>query len=203
MVLKYLITWLILAVLLSGCGDSSLQIEPLPYDGTILSFGDSLTYGTGVKRQESYPSVLQELTGRTVVNAGVPGELTAEGLKRLPGLLDKHQPDLLILIHGGNDMLRKKSLEKAVDNLRQMIEISRSNNVPVVMMAVPNPTLILSPADFYEELAEEMKVPIEVDAIADVLQYPSNKSDAVHPNAKGYRIMAESIYELLNSIGGL
>ena len=203
MVLKYLITWLILAVLLSGCGDSSLQIEPLPYDGTILSFGDSLTYGTGVKRQESYPSVLQELTGRTVVNAGVPGELTAEGLKRLPGLLDKHQPDLLILIHGGNDMLRKKSLEKAVDNLRQMIEISRSKNVPVVMMAVPNPTLILSPADFYEELAEEMKVPIEVDAIADVLQYPSNKSDAVHPNAKGYRIMAESIYELLNSIGGL
>ena len=203
MVLKYLISWLILAVLLSGCGDSSLQIEPLPYDGTILSFGDSLTYGTGVKRQESYPSVLQELTGRTVVNAGVPGELTAEGLKRLPGLLDKHQPDLLILIHGGNDMLRKKSLEKAVDNLRQMIEISRSNNVPVVMMAVPNPTLILSPADFYEELAEEMKVPIEVDAIADVLQYPSNKSDAVHPNAKGYRIMAESIYELLNSIGGL
>lgn len=203
MVLKHLITWLILAVLMSGCGDSSLQIEPLPYDGTILSFGDSLTYGTGVKRQESYPSVLQELTGRTVVNAGVPGELTAEGLKRLPGLLDKHQPDLLILIHGGNDMLRKKNLENAVGNLRQMIEISRSKNIPVVMMAVPNPTLILSPADFYEELAEEMKVPIEVDAIADVLQYPSNKSDAVHPNAKGYRIMAESIYELLNSIGGL
>ncbi len=100
-------------------------------------------------------------------------------------------------------MLRKKNLPKAVENLRQMIEISRSKNIPVVMMAVPNPTLILSPADFYEELAEEMNVPIEVDAIADVLQYPSNKSDAVHPNAKGYRIMAESIYELLNSLGAL
>ena len=76
-------------------------------------------------------------------------------------------------------------------------------NVPVVMMAVPNPTLILSPADFYEELAEEMNVPIEVDAIADVLQYPSNKSDAVHPNDKGYRMMAESLHELLQSAGAL
>jgi lysophospholipase L1-like esterase len=129
--------------------------------------------------------------------------LTAKGLERLPGLLDKHQPDLLILIHGGNDMLRKKSLQKATDNLRQMIALSRNRGIPVVMMAVPNPTLVLSPADFYEELASEMSVPIEIDAIADILQYPSNKSDAVHPNAKGYRMMAESLQDLLSSTGAL
>jgi lysophospholipase L1-like esterase len=190
-------------LLLTGCGGSRHEFDPIPDDGVILSFGDSLTHGTGVKRNESYPSVLQQLTGRMVINAGVPGEVTADGVKRLPALLDKHQPDLLILIHGGNDMLRKKNLELAVDNLRQMIEMSRNRNVPVIMMAVPNPTLILSPAEFYEELAGEMNVPIEVDAISDILQYPSNKSDAVHPNADGYRKMAESLQQLLISIGAL
>ena len=190
-------------LLLTGCGGSRHEFDPIPDDGVILSFGDSLTYGTGAKRNESYPSVLQQLTGRTVINAGVPGEVTADGLKRLPSLLDQHQPDLLILIHGGNDMLRKKNLDLAVNNLRQMIEMARNRNVPVIMMAVPNPTLILSPAEFYEELANEMNVPIEVDAISDILQYPSNKSDAVHPNAGGYRKMAESLQELMISVGAL
>ena len=203
MFFKPVTTCLLLVFWLAGCGNSGPQFDSIPVDGSILAFGDSLTYGTGVKKHESYPSVLQELTGRTVINAGVPGELTANGLQRLPGLLDQHQPDLLILVHGGNDMLRKKNLAKAVENLRQMIELSRNRNIPVAMMAVPNPTLILSPAEFYEELATEMNVPIEVDAIADILQYPGNKSDAVHPNAKGYRMMAESIHELLTSAGAL
>ena len=100
-------------------------------------------------------------------------------------------------------MLRKKNLDVATENLRQMINISRSRDVPVVMMGVPNPTLILSPADFYEQVAEEMEVPIEVDAIADILQYPANKSDTVHPNAKGYRMMAESLQQLLQDTGAL
>lgn len=194
---------LILFLLIAGCGGSGPSIDPLPEDAVILAFGDSLTHGSGVKREQSYPAILQAITGRQVINAGVPGEVTADGLRRLPGLLEKHQPDLLILIHGGNDMLRKKNLDVATENLRQMINISRSRDIPVVMMGVPNPTLILSPADFYEQVAEEMEVPIEVDAIADILQYPGNKSDTVHPNAKGYRMMAESLQQLLQDTGAL
>ena len=190
-------------LLITGCGDPGPSIEPLPDDGVILAYGDSLTYGTGVKREQSYPSILQALTGHRVINAGVPGEVTADGLKRLPGLLDQHQPDLLILIHGGNDMLRKKNLDTAAENLRQMIGMSRSRDIPVVMMGVPNPTIILSTADFYEQVAADLEVPIEIDAIADILQYPGNKSDTVHPNAKGYRMMAESVHALLQSAGAL
>jgi len=198
----YLIVILFI-LLISGCSEDSISFEPIPEDGVILAFGDSLTYGTGVKRDDSYPSVLQKITGRKVINAGVPGEVTANGLKRLPGLLTEHDPDLLILIHGGNDMLRKKNLNTAADNLRSMIDMARNNNIPVVMMAVPNPTLILSPAEFFKELADNMSVPIEVDAISDILQYPANKSDSVHPNAKGYRMMAESLHALLQSLGAL
>jgi lysophospholipase L1-like esterase len=194
---------ILLILIISGCSGDDASIDRIPDNGVILAFGDSLTFGTGVKREESYPAVLQTLTGRKVVNAGVPGEVTADGMKRLPRLLEEHNPNLLILIHGGNDMLRKKNLNVATKNLRSMIEMARSRDIPVVMMAVPNPTIFLSPAEFYEELANSMKVPIEVDAISDILQYPSNKSDSVHPNAKGYRMMAESLNELLQSLNAI
>ena len=146
---------------------------------------------------------MQQISGRKVINAGKPGELSAEGLRRLPNVLSEHSPDLLILVHGGNDMLRKKNLDMATNNIRTMILTAQERNIQVVMMAVPNPTLILSPADFYEELADSMGIPIEVDAISNILQFPANKSDTVHPNAKGYRIMAERIHALLVSYGAL
>ena len=193
---------LFLTSLLTACGNSS-SLTPLSDDAVILAFGNSLTFGTGTTQDKSYPAVLQKLSGRTVINAGVPGELSAEGLARLPGLLDKHNPDLLILIHGGNDMLRKKNLDRTAENLRSMINLTQSKGAQVVMMAVPNPTLILSPAAFYETVAEETGVPIETDAISDILQFPGNKSDSVHPNAKGYRKMAERLYALLQDYQAL
>ena len=198
-----ILTVLLCALVIASCSSDHAALDPVPENGTILAFGDSLTHGTGAKPQESYPAILQQLSGRTVINAGKPGELSADGLKRLPGLLTEHSPQLLILVHGGNDMLRKKNLDMAANNLRTMILIAQERNIQVVMMAVPNPTLILSPAGFYEELASSMGIPIEVDAISDILQYPANKSDTVHPNAKGYRIMAERVYALLVSHGAL
>lgn len=81
--------------------------------------------------------------------------------------------------------------------------MAQESGVQVVMMSVPNPTLILSPAEFYEEVADSMGIPIEVDAISDILQYPGNKSDSIHPNEKGYQMMAESLHELLSSRGAL
>lgn len=201
--MRLILASIFLALNLSGCGGGQPQIDPIPEDGTILAFGDSLTHGSGVNKEQSYPSQLARLINRKVINAGIPGELSADGLKRLPGLLDQHQPRLMILIHGGNDMLRKKNLNKATDNLRAMIREARNRNIAVVMMAVPNPTLILSPAGFYEVVADELNVPIEVDAISDILQYPGNKSDAIHPNEKGYRMMAERLKTLLQDANAL
>ena len=201
---QFRIILILLATLaVASCSSDRTALDPIPEDGVILAFGDSLTHGTGARPDESYPAVLEQLSGRTVFNAGNPGELSADGLKRLPGVLAEHSPDLLILVHGGNDMLRKKNLDMAANNLRTMILIAQERNIQVVMMAVPNPTLLLSPAGFYEELADSMGIPIEADAISDVLQYPANKSDTVHPNAKGYRIMAERIHALLVSHGAL
>lgn len=187
---------ILIAVLLAGC--SSQPEQPgLPPDATILAFGDSLTYGSGAKRDESYPAVLSRLTGMEVINAGVPGEVTSEGLARLPDVLDEVQPQLMIICHGGNDMLRQQGLQRAEKNLRSMIQLVQQQGVSVVLMAVPKPGLLLSSADFYEVIAQEMQIPFEGDVVADVLSKRSLKSDLIHPNAEGYTVIAQSIFQLM------
>ena len=188
---------------LPGCGSDDASLPALSSSDVILAFGNSLTFGTGAKPEQSYPSVLQARIGRKVVNAGIPGEVTENGLKRLPGVLDQVNPKLVILIHGGNDMLRKKGVDKAEINLREMVRIIRERGAAVVMLGVPNPGLFLSTADFYERVAEELAVPIETDIIPDLLGNNEFKSDHVHPNAKGYARMAEAVEALLKNHGAL
>ena len=192
----------LLVALLAACG-SDITLDPLPRGAVVLAFGDSLTYGTGAAPGRSYPDVLSDMTGLRIVNAGVPGETTTKGLTRLPEALDEFNPDLVILIHGGNDMLRRQSRSGAAANLTRMIELSRDSGAEVVMLAVPAPGLILSPAAFYGEVAENTGTPIDTDALADILQYPSNKADPIHPNAAGYRMLAERVEDLLKETGAL
>jgi len=99
---------LVLTLFISACDNKPVPVfNKLSQEAIILAFGDSLTYGTGASKGANYPSVLSALSTHTVINAGISGEISSNGLSRLPALLDKHQPELLILIHGGNDMLRK------------------------------------------------------------------------------------------------
>jgi acyl-CoA thioesterase I len=192
--------FLLSIIFINGCGDE-VAIEELSKDALVLAFGDSLTHGNGAKTTESYPVVLAELSGRKVINAGVSGEESAAGLKRLPGLLSKHSPDLLILCHGGNDFLRKKSMAKLEENLKKMIQMARSKDIPVVLLGVPKPGIFLSSADVYEKIAESHDVLFIENLVADILADNSLKSDAVHPNNKGYQFMAETIYEKLETAG--
>lgn len=192
---------LCLVVLLPGCSEPRLkQISP---GGTILAFGDSLTAGVGASQPESYPAVLAELSGRSVINAGVSGEVTADGLQRLPGLLSQHEPELLILLEGGNDILRNQPSARVLSNLAQMIELARANDVPVVLIGVPEKNLFSSSAPLYKELAEQYDVVFEGKLLGSLLRTASYKSDPIHLNAKGYRAMAEGIYELLADNGAL
>ena len=97
----------LIVIILTGCSEDEIALSALPDDAVLLAFGDSLTFGTGAKPPESYPSQLELLTGLTVINAGSPGEVSADGVRRLPRVLDRDEPDLVILCHGGNDYLRR------------------------------------------------------------------------------------------------
>jgi lysophospholipase L1-like esterase len=191
----------LLALLLAACGGPAL--EPLPPDATVLALGDSLTWGTGAARAESYPAVLAELTGLEVINAGVPGEISSRGRERLPGLLAEHQPELVILVHGGNDTLRKLPPATTRANLLAMVERSRAAGARVVMLGVPGRNLLLSAPAFYEEVAAEAGVPIDTGVLPRLLRDSAMKSDPIHFNAAGYRRLAEAVRELLRDSGAL
>lgn len=193
-----------LFTLLTACGDPDSRLRPVLPDGVILAFGDSLTEGVGAGRGESYPDYLQQLSGRMVVNAGVRGELSAQGLQRLPGALDEVQPDLLILCHGGNDILRHKPKAQTRENLRAMVAEARGRGIDVVLIGVPEFSLFsLESAPFYAELAGEMGLVYEGEIVPKLESERSVKADRVHFTAEGYRRMAVAIHGLLKARGAL
>ena len=193
----------IAALALAACGPKAPKVARLDSAAVVLAFGDSLTYGTGASRQESYPAVLERLISRKVVGAGVPGETSEEGLRRLPGVLEEVKPQLLVLCHGGNDFLRKMGEESAAANVREMIRLAQSRGIAVVLVATPKPGFGTSKVKFYEEIGKELAIPVENDILADVLGSRSLKSDLVHPNARGYEKIAEAVAELLEDAGAL
>jgi len=190
------------ALLASGCSQQS-KLTPLPADAVLLAFGDSLTYGTGANEDESYPAQLARLTGRRVVREGVPGEVSEAGLARLPAALDEHRPRLLLLCHGGNDFLRRLPREKAADNVRAMIRLAKARGIEVLLIGTPEPGFTVSAPAFYGDIAKEFRIPYESDVLGKILRDGSLKADQVHPNAKGYLMMAERVADLLRKSGAI
>jgi lysophospholipase L1-like esterase len=156
-----------------------------------------------VEPAQSYPAVLEKMIGRRVVNAGVPGEVTVDGLSRLPEILEREKPALLLLCHGGNDQLRRLNQQQAANNIREMIRLAQKRRIALVLIAVPGPGLSLSPPSMYREIAKELSIPIEEETLSTVLADSSLKSDYIHPNVAGYRCLAESIVALLKKSGAI
>ena len=198
---RLLAAW-ILCLVLAGCTPPP-ELEPLAADAVVLAFGDSLTFGTGAGPGEGYPEVLSGLIGRTVVSAGVPGEVSADGLLRLPALLDREQPALLLLCHGGNDQLQRLDPARLADNLRAMIREARDRNIAVVLIAVPAPGLSLRPLPLYAGIADEFGLAADLETVADILGDRALKSDYIHPNAAGYRRLALAVADLLRAAGAV
>ena len=198
---RLLAAW-ILCLVLAGCTPPP-ELEPLAADAVVLAFGDSLTFGTGAGPGESYPEVLSGLIGRTVVKAGVPGEVSTDGLLRLPALLDREQPALLLLSHGGNDQLQRLDPARLADNLRAMIREARDRNIAVVLIAVPAPGLSLRPLPLYAGIADEFGLAADLETVADILGDRALKSDYIHPNAAGYRRLALAVADLLRAAGAV
>jgi acyl-CoA thioesterase I len=193
---------LLLLALLGGCGERP-KLERLASDAVVLAFGDSLTFGTGAADEESYPAQLERLIGRRVVRAGVPGEVTAQALERLPAALDEHAPRLLLLCIGGNDFLRRLGNQQAERNVREMVKLAKSRGVSVLLIGTPEPGFSVSPPAFYAGIAKEFRVPYEPSIIGDVLRDRTLKADPIHPNARGYKIIAERLAEQLKQSGAI
>jgi acyl-CoA thioesterase-1 len=191
----FLFAAFLLSLTLIGCNQP--EIQEVTATTRVMAFGDSLTSGHGVSDEKSYPSILADLLGAEVINEGVSGEDSHQGRRRLPDALETHQPDLVVLCMGGNDMLRKQADAQTKANLQAMIEQIRASGADIVLIGVPKPGLLLRVPEFYDELAEAYELPFDGKLLKKVLSNSALKSDYIHPNEKGYRLMAERIAELI------
>lgn len=187
--------------------ERTLQHAPLPHGSTVLALGDSLVAGYGLAAEQAWPAVLAADTGWNVVNAGVSGDTSAQGLGRLDALLEEHRPAAVLLLLGGNDMLRRVPAAETTANLAAAIARVRAHGAHVLLVAVPRPTLAgaafrsLDDADFYAEVAREQQAPLLAGTLAEVLSQPQYKLDQLHPNAAGQRELARGFAHQLRGLG--
>jgi len=202
--LKQLGLALVLALSITACSEQP-QLKAISTESVILAFGDSITEGVGASnpKAESYPAVLATMIGQPVINSGISGEVSSDGLVRLREELEEFEPDLVILCHGGNDLIRKLDRVALKNNLKSMVLAVKASGADVVLMAVPSFNVLAKVPDLYREVADKLDIPVDTDSIRSIEISPELKADPIHPNTQGYRRMATAVYELLTAHGAL
>jgi acyl-CoA thioesterase I len=179
-------------------------------DRVIVAFGDSLTAGYGVAPEESYPALLgarlREAGYRyRVINAGVSGDTTAGGLRRVDWAL-KLKPEIALVELGANDALRGQDLEKTRANLDAIVARFEAGGARVLLLGMRLPPnyggrYARAFERMYEDVARARKVPLMpffLDGVGAVARL--NQSDGIHPTAEGYRVIVERLWPNLTPL---
>ncbi len=173
----------------------------------ILALGDSLTAGYGVQEEENFPSRLQLKIASAgfphkVINAGVSGDTTAGGVRRIRWLM-KHEPRIVILALGANDGLRGFPVAEMRRNLERMIQVCQQHNARILfagMKALPNygEDYMREFASVFSELADKHNLdflPFLLEGVAGEREH--TQPDGLHPVASGYRIVTDLVWQRL------
>lgn len=201
---------LLLLIPILGCGEGYRKFA---HPKTIVFFGDSLTYGKGVTPETAYPTLIQKKINElgwdyTVINAGVSGNTSADGVRRLPDFLKQHDVDVFILALGANDMMRKQSSDLARKNLQDILnQVKAKNKEAKLVVAGVNFGFVLGMfvsrqfQDVFKSVAKKNNavfIPNLLDGVVGKTQY--NTSDGIHPNAEGHKIIAETVWDELKDV---
>lgn len=183
----------ILTIFDSGCTKSN--IANLESRGkNIICFGDSITKGKGVEPDESYPAALAKMTNFPVINSGINGDISAEGLKRIDSDVLDNEPLLVVIEFGGNDYLNKIHLAETIKNVEAMIRIIQGKGAMVALVDISNVLFMEEYRQEFKRLSNKYRAIFIPRILEDIVSNESLKSDAIHPNAKGYKIVAYRIY---------
>lgn len=174
--------------------DSPITNYP-PKNQTIVAFGDSLVFGQGATTGNDFVSVLSRSLGRNIINLGITGNTTEDGLVRVQEVL-VHDPGTVILLLGGNDYLRRIPKETTRKNLETLIETIHTNGSVVVLLGVRGGVLRDGRAEMYRELSAQYGTVYLPDVLDDLLLKPELMSDDIHPNDAGYAIIADRLREV-------
>ncbi len=197
--------WLLCATV--GATEAAVTADALP---TLVAFGDSLTAGFGVPVADAYPARLERRLREQgfayrVLNAGVSGDTTAGGLRRVDVVL-KARPRIVILELGANDGLRGLPPERTRDNLAQIIERLQAGGAIVVLagMRVPpnyGDRYATAFAAIFPELARRYRLPLIPFFLDGVATEPAlTQDDGIHPNGEGYRVIVDRIWPILHPV---
>ncbi len=172
----------------------STKVTNLESRGTaVIAYGDSLTAGVGASAGQDYPSRLAQRAGVEILNAGVSGDTTASAWSRIDADVLAHDPRIVIVGLGGNDFLRRVPIAETEANLRRIVRKIQQQGAMVVLLGFEFPSLGPSYAGMYERVAEDEKCLLIPNVMEGILNNQSMKSDEIHPNARGYDLMAERV----------
>lgn len=166
---------------------------------TIVAFGDSLVQGVGATKDNDFVKVLEGMIKQPIINMGVSGNTTAQGLKRLDEVIEKN-PKIVLVLLGGNDFLRKVPIEETFANLETIISRLQENETTVVLLGIRGGLLNDPYKEKFEKLAKEKNVSYVPDVLSGLLGKKQYMSDAIHPNDLGYKKIAEKIYPVMRML---
>ena len=173
----------------------------------IIILGDSLTAGLGLSSEQAYPTHLNSLLEQhklpsQIINAGVSGDTTAGGVRRIDWILTQN-PDLVLIELGANDGLRGIPISEITANLHILIDKVQTANIDVILIGMQIPPnygkeYATQFQGIYPAVAKEQGVPLLPFLLKDVAGVRDlNQSDGIHPTAKGHEIMAKTVYEFI------
>jgi len=192
----------ILAGLVLFCGYKFFFSAPeiknsSPAGKHIICFGDSLTYGTGAAEGMDYPAQLSRLISRPVINAGRPGDTTASALTRLQRAVLSHDPRIVLITLGGNDLKNRISKEAAFNNLKTIITAIQARGALVVVGGIDIPLYGRGFGAAYDKVCRETGALLIPNIFKGIFGQKRLMSDPIHPNSDGYTVMAEKFYRAI------
>ncbi|MDD2702652.1 MAG: GDSL-type esterase/lipase family protein, partial [Candidatus Omnitrophica bacterium] len=183
---------LLFAVFLGGCAEKEV-VNRDSKGKNIICFGDSITFGYGVEKGEDYPSRLREMLKLPVINAGVDGDTSAKALLRLKAdVLDK-EPYLVIIEFGGNDFLEKITIGETAGNMAEMIKQIQAGGAMAAVVDISTQFVMADLGRELRRLSDVHRAVFVPHVFDNILTNPCRKSDFIHPNAEGYKIVANRV----------
>jgi len=165
---------------------------------SIVCFGDSITFGYGVSPEDAYPLALAKMVSLPVINAGIDGDTSTEALRRIESDVLSRDPCLVIVEFGGNDFLRKVPLDVTITNVRQMIDLIQAKGAMVALTDISAGILMKEYRSPYWKIAKEKGTIFIPSILSGIITNPKMKSDFLHPNAGGYKVIAERIFKIID-----
>ncbi len=160
----------------------------------IICFGDSITFGYGVKPGEDYPSVLSRISGVPVINAGRDGDTSLLALERLNKDVLAKEPFIVLIEFCGNDFLKGISQEETAGNMKNIIAQVQGAGAIAVIVDISAGLFLRDYRSKFSALARQNKAIFIPSVLSGIITNPSMKSDFMHPNKTGYEIIARRVY---------